>query len=216
MKLIELKCKNCGTKIKVKENSKNVLCQICSSSFKIDDEIKNENLELKKGYDFEKGRIAAIKDESKKAFKSVYVGIIIAVSIIFIILILGYISEKVDGNRLTKEELMNSAYQWISQETAFGKYYYTYYFTGFNDGNMKVIPDEDYNLDGYGMGYYTMKSDDLCDECTFVWSLKDNQVAIMYNNCKLKKEQEILKYENNQLGFYQKINIDKDYIHCSN
>ena len=38
MKLVEMKCKNCGSTLKVDENAKNVTCEYCHSSFAIDDE----------------------------------------------------------------------------------------------------------------------------------------------------------------------------------
>lgn len=38
MKLIELKCRNCGSKLKVAKDSKNIICQFCGANFKLDDE----------------------------------------------------------------------------------------------------------------------------------------------------------------------------------
>lgn len=61
MKLVELKCKNCGADLTVEEGTKNVKCQYCQTKFKLDDEVKHiqyDNME-QSGYDFEKGRIRA-------------------------------------------------------------------------------------------------------------------------------------------------------------
>ncbi len=56
MKLVELKCKNCGANLKVEENAKEVTCNFCNTTFSI------ETME-KDGYEFEKGRIKAQKEE---------------------------------------------------------------------------------------------------------------------------------------------------------
>ena len=41
MKLVELKCKNCGAKLSIPKDSKIVTCDICKTTFQIDDEIKH-------------------------------------------------------------------------------------------------------------------------------------------------------------------------------
>ena len=68
MKLIEMKCKNCGAKLNVDENSININCPYCNTTFKLDDEIQHihyDNAE-QSGYDFEKGRIRAQQEENNK------------------------------------------------------------------------------------------------------------------------------------------------------
>lgn len=68
MKLVELKCKNCGSILKVDENAKSVTCEYCQTTFSIDDEVQHveyDNME-KSGYEFEKGRIKARKEEEEK------------------------------------------------------------------------------------------------------------------------------------------------------
>lgn len=67
MKLIELKCKNCGAILEVEDEEKNITCQYCKAKFKLDDEIqhvKYDDME-QAGYEFEKGRIKA-QNENKK------------------------------------------------------------------------------------------------------------------------------------------------------
>lgn len=67
MKLIELKCKNCGAILEVEKDEKNITCQYCKAKFKFDDEvqhIKYDDME-QAGYEFEKGRIKA-QNENKK------------------------------------------------------------------------------------------------------------------------------------------------------
>ena len=54
MKLVELKCKNCGADLKLKEGEDIVNCPYCGASYKIDED-NNEN----SGYEFEKGRLKA-------------------------------------------------------------------------------------------------------------------------------------------------------------
>ena len=38
MKLVEMKCKNCGAKLKVNSDVKEANCQFCGTEFEIDDE----------------------------------------------------------------------------------------------------------------------------------------------------------------------------------
>lgn len=72
MKLVELKCKNCGAVLKVQADSINIHCDHCKTSYKLDDEaqhIKYDEME-KAGYDYEKGRLRAKQEhEEEKARK---------------------------------------------------------------------------------------------------------------------------------------------------
>ena len=66
MKLVELKCKNCGATLKVNPEENEITCRYCQTSFKLDDEIKHikfDDME-QNGYEFEKGRIRA-QEENK-------------------------------------------------------------------------------------------------------------------------------------------------------
>lgn len=68
MKLVEMKCKNCGANLKVNTEDKDVKCTFCNTSFKIDDEVKHikyDDME-QSGYEFEKGKIRA-REEEKNA-----------------------------------------------------------------------------------------------------------------------------------------------------
>ncbi len=47
MKLIELKCKNCGSKLKVGEDTKIVECEFCHSTFAVDDDNEYESVKEK-------------------------------------------------------------------------------------------------------------------------------------------------------------------------
>ena len=68
MKLVEIKCKNCGAKLKIEPDNKNVTCKYCNTDFILDDEVKKVKLTdmEQSGYDFEKGRIRAQKEEKSK------------------------------------------------------------------------------------------------------------------------------------------------------
>ena len=70
MKLIEMKCKNCGAKLKVDSEIKDVHCEFCHSDFKIDDEVKHHKLDdmEKSGYEFEKGRIRAQQENKNENY----------------------------------------------------------------------------------------------------------------------------------------------------
>jgi len=68
VKLVELKCKNCGAVLEVDENEKDITCKYCRASFKIDDEVQHvqyDNMQ-ESGYEFEKGRIQAQNEEKEK------------------------------------------------------------------------------------------------------------------------------------------------------
>lgn len=68
MKLIEMKCKNCGAKLKVNPEEKKANCQFCGAEFKIDDEVQHHKLDdaEQTGYELEKGKIRA-REEAKQA-----------------------------------------------------------------------------------------------------------------------------------------------------
>ena len=61
MKLVEMKCKNCGANLKVDSDVKDVNCQFCGAVFKIDDEVQQYKLDDAEqlGYVLEKGKIRA-------------------------------------------------------------------------------------------------------------------------------------------------------------
>lgn len=68
MKLIEMKCKNCGAKLKVNPEKKEAHCEFCGVDFKKDDEvhhIKYDDME-QSGYEFEKGKIRAREESEQK------------------------------------------------------------------------------------------------------------------------------------------------------
>ena len=68
MKLVELKCKNCGAILEVDEGVKDITCKYCRASFKLDDEVQHiqyDNMH-ESGYEFEKGRIQAQNEEKER------------------------------------------------------------------------------------------------------------------------------------------------------
>lgn len=66
MKLIEIKCPNCGADLHVSPKAKSAKCEYCNHDFVIDDEIIKVEHYLKDaeqaGYEFEKGRQRAIQE----------------------------------------------------------------------------------------------------------------------------------------------------------
>ena len=68
MKLIELKCKNCGAILEVNEDEKNIKCKYCRAVFKLDDDVQHVQYDnmRESGYEFEKGRIQAQNEEKEK------------------------------------------------------------------------------------------------------------------------------------------------------
>lgn len=68
MKLVELKCKNCGAVLKVKPNTNDIHCDHCKANYKLDDEvqhIKYDDME-KAGYDYEKGKQKARQEHEQQ------------------------------------------------------------------------------------------------------------------------------------------------------
>ncbi len=65
MKLVELKCKNCGSLLNIEEGAKEVTCEYCHTKFALDDEAQHVKYDdmYESGYDFEKGRIKAQNEE---------------------------------------------------------------------------------------------------------------------------------------------------------
>ena len=75
MKLIELKCPNCGANIEADLNINEVTCKYCKSTFNLRDDsehIKFDNME-QSGYEFEKGRIRARKEHEKDLYSEQFV-----------------------------------------------------------------------------------------------------------------------------------------------
>lgn len=61
MKLVELKCKNCGAILKINPDTPEIHCEHCKANFRLDDEarhIKYDDMD-KVGYEYEKGRLKA-------------------------------------------------------------------------------------------------------------------------------------------------------------
>lgn len=75
MKLIEMKCKNCGAKLKVDSEAKEAHCEFCGVDFKIDDEVQHHKFDdmEQAGYEFEKGKIRAQKEHGQNKTQVVYV-----------------------------------------------------------------------------------------------------------------------------------------------
>ena len=74
MKLVQVKCANCGAIMMVPEGSNRVQCDYCDSWFTIDDEADHVKFDNAKqaGYDFERGRIRAQKEEAARQNASSY------------------------------------------------------------------------------------------------------------------------------------------------
>lgn len=74
MHLLELKCPNCNSTVKVSDDLKEAVCDSCGTKFLVDDEAEHivfDNAE-KAGYDFEKGRQKAQSEKSQSFFKAYF------------------------------------------------------------------------------------------------------------------------------------------------
>ncbi len=74
MKLVQVKCKNCGATLMVPEDSLRVQCEYCDSYFTLDDEANHVKFDNAKqaGYEFERGRIRAQKEEAARQHAASY------------------------------------------------------------------------------------------------------------------------------------------------
>lgn len=67
MQLITLKCPTCNANIEVNSELTQGTCNYCGATFLIDDEVKKRNqLSEEEGFNFEKGRIRAQKEEEQR------------------------------------------------------------------------------------------------------------------------------------------------------
>lgn len=62
MKLVELKCKNCGANLKVEEGVAQVKCEFCNTTFSVDDAYTE-------GYKYTKGVYKAQEEHAEEAFE---------------------------------------------------------------------------------------------------------------------------------------------------
>ena len=89
MRLVELKCKNCGANLEIDEGEEIVNCPYCNATYKIDDEaqhIKYDDME-NSGYEFEKGRIKAQKESFENITKNVNIKSLSKIPIIMFIIV---------------------------------------------------------------------------------------------------------------------------------
>lgn len=68
MKLLEMRCKNCGAIVEVDEKKRTARCEFCGTTYQIEDESKNTQYDNSEqaGYEFEKGRIRAQNEQRKE------------------------------------------------------------------------------------------------------------------------------------------------------
>ena len=74
MKLVQVKCQNCGATMMVPEGSTRIKCEYCDSVFTLDDEASHIKFDNAKqaGYEFERGRIRAQKEEAARRNREAY------------------------------------------------------------------------------------------------------------------------------------------------
>jgi len=69
MRLIELKCQNCGSTLEVDPNENAAFCAFCGARYAIDDEVQHVQYDnaARAGYEFEKGRQQAMREYGQPA-----------------------------------------------------------------------------------------------------------------------------------------------------
>ena len=91
MKLIEIKCKNCNSPLRVEDGKTKVTCDYCHSNFIIDDEIKKNATEIKETIDIAKKEL---QTERKKGQKTGCIASIIIAIVLFMIIVFIAIDKK--------------------------------------------------------------------------------------------------------------------------
>lgn len=74
MRLIDIKCPNCGADLRIDSENKECTCQYCGAKFLIDDEVlhvRYDNAE-ESGYQFEKGRQRAMREAQQAYYQPRY------------------------------------------------------------------------------------------------------------------------------------------------
>lgn len=98
MKLVEMKCKNCGAVLEVEDGTKQIKCKYCGSTYQIDDEVTHIQYDNAKeaGYDFEKGRQKAASEKTIQKMPLIVVAAIIAGILLFFTLciLIGKVKEE--------------------------------------------------------------------------------------------------------------------------
>ena len=103
MKLVEMKCKNCGGELKIEDGADTVTCPYCNITYKIDDEVKHvkyDDME-NSGYEFEKGRLKAQTEHFKNiapiSTKFILIPIIAIIVFITIAVVIGAVTRNKQG-----------------------------------------------------------------------------------------------------------------------
>jgi len=97
MKLEEIRCKSCGAKLEVEEDAEMVTCPYCNNTYKIEDEDMENS-----GYEFEKGRIKAQKEQMESATMNhkwiIVLPILIASIVMFIVVNIAMMNMRKSAN----------------------------------------------------------------------------------------------------------------------
>ena len=122
MRLVELKCKNCGANLKIEEGKEDITCPYCNATYKIDDEVqhvKYDDME-NSGYEFEKGRIKAQKENlsNHTFFGKLFIIIFV---ILFILFIVGSIMVIIKSNN-TKNNIFSTHISEIEKKSFNGNF----------------------------------------------------------------------------------------------
>ena len=161
MKLVEMKCKNCGAVLEVEEGTKQIKCNYCGSNYQLDDEVTHIQYDnaQEAGYDFEKGRQKAASEKTIQKMPLIVVGAIIAGIFLFftVCIAIGKVNEE------PKPEINPFDYLEISFEGTSG------------EGKVKVdIKDNNDNISLNDFSYKWTKDVNLSEGDTTTINVESN------------------------------------------
>ena len=195
MELKEIKCKNCGAKIKIEEKERLVTCEFCGAKFSVEDDYN-------KAYDTTKGVLDAQMDKFKEiskmptfrhtrlfiaVFSIVVFGIIIALSIS------SYMSINKRSNRISNtESITNEAYSKQVKQIEIQSF----------NGSIELVKGKNIEL---------LISKTLDDIITSNKKNKDHKITVKYNNISTNEEDGIVEVRDSlKENKYYNVSLDYD------
>ena len=194
MELREIKCKNCGAKLKIEEKQKIVTCEFCGAKFSVEDDYN-------KAYDTTKGVLDAQMDKFKEitkmptfrytrifiiVFSVVVFGIIIALSVS------SFISFNKTSNRMSNNESKtNEAYSKQAKKVEIQSF----------NGPIELVKGKNIEL---------LISKTLDDIIVSNKKNKDHKITVKYNSISTNEEDGIVEIRDS-LKEDKSYNVSLDY-----
>ena len=195
MELKEIKCKNCGAKLKVEDRERQVTCEFCGAKFSIEDDYN-------KAYDRAKGLFDAQRDSFKELTKlpgirHTRMFIIVFSIVIFGIVIALSISSVMSFNKTSRRINSNES----STNEAYSKQAKLIEIQSFN-GPIELVNGKNVEL---------LISKTLDDIITSNKKNKNHQIKVAYKNLSTNEEEGIVQIRDSlKENSYYNVSLDYD------